>query len=62
MTFLCGHVHAWDDRTFAGVRYVTLPAMSERNTPEPGEHLVRITVGTDGVPRLSRVMMHYTPK
>ena len=40
----CGHIHAWDDREYAGVRYITLDAMSADNNPEYGE-LVRCYVG-----------------
>ena len=40
----CGHVHKWDDREVVGVRYLTLESMSERNSPEPGEYLVRVNV------------------
>lgn len=58
----CGHVHAWDDRVFGGVRYLTLDAMSERNSPEPGDYLVRVIVKGDGVVDYERVRMNYTVK
>lgn len=58
----CGHVHKWDDREFAGVRYLTLEAMSERNSPEPGDYLVRITCKKDGTVNMERVHMNYVKK
>ena len=57
----CGHVHAWDDRTFGNVRYITSEAMSERNNPNPGEYLTRVTCKPNGELNVERVMMHYTP-
>ena len=63
-TVFLGHVHAWDERYFGGVHYVTLDAMSERNSPDPGEYLVRVHVGSaqDDV-KISRVKMNYvSPK
>ncbi len=58
----CGHVHAWDDREFAGVRYITLESMSERNSPDPGDYLVRITCKKDGSVDMERVHMNYVAK
>ncbi len=55
----CGHVHAWDDREFGGVRYLTLESMSERNSPAPGDYLVRITCKKDGSVDMERVHMSY---
>lgn len=55
-----GHVHAWDEREFGGVTYLTLPAMSERNAPEPGDYLVRVKVKADGTITYERVRMNYT--
>lgn len=58
----CGHVHAWDDRVVNGVRYLTLDSMSERNSPEPGDYLVRVTCTKDGEVKYEKVHMNYTPK
>ena len=58
----CGHVHAWDDRVIGGVRYITLDSMSERNSPEPGDYLVRVNVHADGTWDIERVHMNYTTK
>lgn len=58
----CGHVHAWDDREFGGVRYLTLESMSERNSPDPGDYLVRITCKKDGTVDMERVHMSYVIK
>lgn len=44
----CGHVHKYDERLFNNVAYITLDSMSERNSPEPGDYLVRVTVKSDG--------------
>jgi len=55
-----GHVHEWDERQIGGTYYVTLPSMGERNSPEPGEYLVRANV-TDDYIGLETVMMNYTP-
>ena len=57
----CGHVHTWDERNFNGVHYLTLEAMSERNSPEPGNYLVRMHVGEDEL-AWTPVKMNYTPK
>lgn len=56
----CGHVHAWDDREFGGVRYLTLESMSERNSPTPGDYLVRVNCKKDGTVTYERVHMNYT--
>lgn len=58
----CGHVHKWDDRNIGGVRYVTLESMSERNSPEPGKYLVRVTCKKDGSVDLEQVQMNYVAK
>ena len=58
----CGHVHTWDERNFNGVHYLTLDAMSERNSPEPGDYLVRMHVDADGDVEWSPVHMSYTKK
>ena len=54
----CGHVHKWDDREVGGVRYLTLESMSERNSPEPGEYLVRVNVKKNGEIGVEKVMMN----
>ncbi len=43
----CGHVHEWDDRWIGSTRYVTLESMGERNSPAPGDYLVRVHVKAD---------------
>jgi len=43
----CGHVHEWDDRWIGATRYVTLESMGERNSPAPGDYLVRVRVNAD---------------
>lgn len=58
----CGHVHAWDDREVGGVRYLTLESMSERNSPDPGDYLVRVHVTKDGSVTYERVHMNYVKK
>ncbi len=58
----CGHVHKWDDREVGGVRYLTLESMSERNSPIPGDYLVRITCKKDGTVDMQRVHMNYVKK
>ena len=55
----CGHVHKWDDREVGGVRYITLDSMSERNSPEPGDYLVRVTVKKSGELVVEKVKMNY---
>jgi len=55
----CGHVHKWDDREVGGVRYLTLESMSERNSPDPGEYLVRVNVKKNGEIGVEKVMMNY---
>jgi len=56
----CGHVHAWDDRYIGDVRYITLDSMSERNSPEPGDYLVRVKVHKDGSWDIEKVHMSYS--
>lgn len=58
----CGHVHAWDQREYNGVTYLTLDSMSERNSPEPGDYLVRVNVHKDGGWGWEKVHMNYTTK
>jgi len=55
-----GHVHEWDLREIGDTWYVTLPSMGERNSPKPGEYLVRAYVEDDGA-TIEPVMMNYTP-
>lgn len=44
-----GHVHAWDDRMFDGVRHITMPSMNFVDHPNGGDNLlVRVTVRRDG--------------
>lgn len=58
----CGHVHAWDERVVGGVTYLTLESMSERNSPDPGDYLVRVHCKNDGTISYERVHMNYTPR
>ena len=58
----CGHGHAWDDREFDGVTYLTLDSMSEENSPNPGDYLVRVNVKKDGTISWEKVHMSYTKK
>ena len=58
----CGHVHAWDEREFEGVTYLTLDSMSEDNNPNPGDYLVRVHVKKDGTLSWEKVHMNYTRK
>ncbi len=45
----CGHVHAWDDRMFGGVRHITMPSMNFVDHPNGGDNLlVRVTVKKNG--------------
>ena len=58
----CGHVHKWDEQVFNGVFFVTLDSMSERNSPNPGDYLVRVRVnGKDGI-EFEKVRMNYVAK
>jgi len=55
----CGHVHAWDDRMFGGVRHITMPSMNFVDHPNGGDDLlVRITVKQDGSYELERVGLY----
>lgn len=54
-----GHVHKWDDRWFGGVRHLTLDSMSEANSPDAGDYLVRVTCHADGNLTVSKVRMNY---
>lgn len=55
----CGHVHKWDDQTVGGVRYITLDSMSERNSPDAGDYLVRVHVKKNGELKVEKVRMNY---
>lgn len=55
----CGHVHKWDEQVFNMVYFVTLDSMSERNSPNPGDYLVRVNVDQEGILGLERVHMNY---
>ena len=55
----CGHVHAWDDRMFGGVRYITMPSMNFVDHPNGGDDLlVRITVNKNGSYEMERVGLY----
>ncbi len=55
----CGHVHAWDDRMFGGVRHITMPSMNFVDHPNGGDDLlVRITVKKDGSYDMDRVGLY----
>ncbi len=58
----CGHVHAYDERLYNGVYFITLDSMSERNSPKPGDYLVRVTVDKDGTLEIENVHMNYVAK
>lgn len=58
----CGHVHAWDERLYNGVYYFSLDSMSERNSPKPGDYLLRIIINKDGEIEYERVRMNYVAK
>ncbi len=55
----CGHVHKWDEQIFNGVYFLTLDSMSERNSPEPGDYLVRVKIDKDGSVDIEKVHMNY---
>ena len=57
-----GHVHKWDDRVFGGVHYLTLDSIGERNSPNPGNYLVRVTCHKDGRVEYETVKMNYVKK
>ncbi len=46
-TVFCGHIHAWDERDYAGVHYITLEAMSYEERPEFGD-VIRCNVHDNG--------------
>ena len=54
-----GHVHMWDERVFGGVQHYTLESMSERNSPKPGDYLLRVHVKGDGKYEVEKVHMDY---
>ena len=58
----CGHVHKWDEQIFNMVYFVTLDSMSERNSPNPGDYLVRVKIGKEGSVELEKVHMNYVAK
>lgn len=58
----CGHVHKWDERVYNNVTFLTLDSMSERNSPNPGDYLVRVHVKKDGTLQWERVHMNYVAK
>ena len=54
-----GHVHAWDDRMFGGVRHITMPSMNFVDHPDGGDDLlVRVTVKKDGTAIVDRIGLH----
>ena len=55
-----GHVHAWDDRMFGGVRHITMPSMNFVDHPNGGDDLlVRVTVYKDDrEPKVERVGLY----
>ncbi len=55
----CGHVHKWDERLYNMVYFLTLDSMSERNSPEAGDYLLRVKVNKDGDIDLEKVHMSY---
>ncbi len=57
----CGHVHAWDEHTFGGCKYLTLDSMCEANNPKAGDYLVRVKVAEDGTISWEKVHMAYEP-
>ena len=58
----CGHVHKFDQREYNHVTYLTLDSMSERNSPAPGDYLIRVTVKKDGALSWEKVHMNYVAK
>ena len=58
----CGHVHKWDERVYNNVVYLTLESMSERNSPNPGDYLIRVHVKRDGTLTWEHVHMDYVAK
>ena len=58
-TVFYGHVHKWDERDYAGVKHITLDSMSERNSPGPGDYLLRVHVKADGTVSYEKVRMNY---
>ena len=54
-----GHVHAWDDRMFDGVRHITMPSMNFVDHPNGGDDLlVRVTVKKNGDAIVEPVGLH----
>ncbi|MBP5561237.1 MAG: metallophosphoesterase [Muribaculaceae bacterium] len=58
----CGHVHAYEERAYNGVYFITLDSMSERNSPKPGDYLVRVKVDEEGYIDIENVHMNYVAK
>ncbi|MDO4510999.1 MAG: metallophosphoesterase [Bacteroidales bacterium] len=54
-----GHVHAWDYRVIGGVEYLTFDSMGERNSPNPGDYLVRVNITKDGKASWEKVRLNY---
>ena len=55
----CGHVHKFEERIFNGVFFLTLDSMSERNSPNPGDYLIRVNVDKEGWISYEKVHMNY---
>ena len=55
----CGHVHKWDEQVFNAVYFITLDSMSERNSPDPGDYLVRVKVTKESGLEIEKVHMNY---
>lgn len=55
----CGHVHKYEERVYNGVYFITLDSMSERNSPNPGDYLVRVNVSKNGDLYIENVHMDY---
>ncbi len=54
-----GHVHAWDDRMFNGVRHITMRSMNFVDHPNGGDNLlVRVTVKKDGTCEVNPVGLY----
>ena len=58
----CGHVHKFEERAYNAVVFLTLDSMSERNSPEPGDYLIRVTIDEDGFVDWEKVHMNYVAK
>lgn len=58
----CGHVHKYEERAYNAVYFITLDSMSERNSPKPGDYLVRVIIDKDGEVEIENVKMNYVAK